>query len=253
MKQSSHDAIIEIKDLSFAFREQRILDHINIKIRAGDFVAMIGPNGGGKTTLLKLMLGILETEKGLIRIFGKIPRLVSHRVGYVPQDVHINTHFPISVLDVVLMGRIKPGRRMFRASNTDRTAAQRALKQMEMDAYCARRIGELSGGQRQRVFIARALVSDPDLLFLDEPFASVDTRSQAGIYTLLEDLNCKMTILMVSHDLMFISSYVKSVVCVNRSVHYHDQPEITDEMAAMCNCPVELIAHGLPHRVLEEH
>jgi len=247
------DAIIEIKNLSFAYGRQLVLENIDFKTKAGDFVAIIGPNGGGKTTLLKLLLGLLEAEKGKVRIFGQTPRRVSYRIGYVPQEMYINRHFPVSALDIVLMGKLNPSRRWSRPSGRDRRMAQEALDRMEMGRYFHKRIDEMSGGQRQRIFIARALVSEPDILFLDEPTANIDTKGQADIYDLLKDLNQKMTILMVSHDLMFISSYVKSVACVNRHVHYHDHPEITDEMVDMCNCPVEFVAHGLPHRILPEH
>lgn len=248
-----YDAIIEIENLSFAYGRQLVLENIDFKTKAGDFVAIIGPNGGGKTTLLKLLLGLLEAEKGNVRIFGQPPRRVSYRIGYVPQEMYINRHFPVSALDIVLMGKLNPGRRWSRPSGRDRRMAQEVLDRMEMGPYFHKRIDQMSGGQRQRIFIARALVSEPDILFLDEPTANIDTKGQADIYDLLKDLNQKMTILMVSHDLMFISSYVKSVACVNRHVHYHDHPEITDEMVDMCNCPVDFVAHGLPHRILAEH
>jgi zinc transport system ATP-binding protein len=237
-----------------------VLRDVNLAVAPGDFIAVIGPNGGGKTTLLKLMLGLLRADTGHIRIFGKPPRDVSHRIGYVPQDVQINKNFPVSVLDVVLMGRLKPGRGWSHYSRADRTEAMQALAKMEMDPFCTRRIGELSAGQKQRVFVARALVTDPELLFLDEPTASIDTKGQAEFYELLKDLNKQITIMVVSHDLMAISGYVKSVACVNRRLHYHGHAEVTGEMVAMMyhctaegTCPVELIAHGLPHRVLPTH
>jgi zinc transport system ATP-binding protein len=193
-------------------------------------------------------------------MFGESPKGVSHQIGYVPQDVHINKNFPVSALDVVLMGKLKPGRGWSRHSHEDRLAAMAALKQVEMEKYCNHRIGELSGGQKQRVFVARALVTDPQLLFLDEPTASIDTKGQAEFYTLLKELNKSITIIIVSHDLMVISGYVKSVGCVNQRFHHHGHAELTGEMIEMMyhctaedTCPVELIAHGLPHRVLHEH
>jgi zinc transport system ATP-binding protein len=221
---------------------------------------MIGPNGGGKTTLLKLMLGLLKADSGHIRIFGRSPQEVAYRIGYVPQDVHINKDFPVSALDVVLMGKLKPGRGRSRHSETDRRAAMHALELVEMEKFCNQRIGELSGGQKQRVFVARALVTDPELLFLDEPTASIDAKGQNEFYHLLNELNQKITIIVVSHDLMVVSGYIKSVVCVNRHLHYHGHAELTTEMIEMMydctvqeTCPVELIAHGLPHRVLHSH
>lgn len=252
--------IIEIRNLNFSYNRQPVLKDVNLSIQSGDFMAMIGPNGGGKTTLLKLMLGLLNPASGDIQIFGKPPAEVSHRIGYVPQDVHINKNFPISSSDVVLMGKLKPGRGWSRHSNEDRDAAIDALAQVEMDKYRNHRIGELSGGQKQRIFVARALVSDPEILFLDEPTASIDTKGQNEFYALLKELNKKITIIFVSHDLMAISRHVKSVACVNQSLHYHGHAELTGEMIEMMynctveeTCPVELIAHGLPHRVLQKH
>jgi zinc transport system ATP-binding protein len=254
------DHIIEIQNLNFSYNRQSVLRDVNLSVDQGDFVAMIGPNGGGKTTLLKLMLGLLSADSGAVRIFNGSPQNVSHRIGYVPQDVHINKNFPVSALDVVLMGRLKPGRGWSRHSHQDRRAALNALDQVEMKKFRDHRIGELSGGQKQRVFIARALVTDPELLILDEPTASIDTKGQNDFYSLLKELNQTITVIVVSHDLMVVSGFIKSVVCVNQRLHYHGQAELTGEMIEMMydckvgeTCPVELIAHGLPHRVLHKH
>ena len=253
-------AIIEIQDLSFSFNGQPVLQDVYLEVKKGDFLAMIGPNGGGKTTLLKIMLGLFTPDKGSVRVLGRSPQKASHRIGYVPQDVDINLRFPVSALDVALMGNLKPGKGWSRPSREDRIAAHRALEQLDMGPYCDRRIGELSGGQRQRVFVARALVTQPEILFLDEPTASIDTRGQHEFYQMLKQLNERITIVLVSHDLMVISGYIKSVACVNSNLHYHDRGEITGEMIEQMyhcsvdeNCPVELIAHGLPHRVLKSH
>jgi len=254
------NAIIEIQNLNFAYNRQPVLIGVDLTVAAGEFIAMIGPNGGGKTTLLKLMLGLLKADAGEIRIFGKAPQEVSHRIGYVPQDVHVNKDFPISVLDVVLMGKLRPGSGWSRHSERHRQEARQALEQVEMEKFAGQRIGELSGGQKQRVFIARALVTDPELLFLDEPTASIDAKGQNEFYRLLNELNARITIIVVSHDLMVISGFIKSVVCVNRRLYYHGQAELTGDMIEMMydctvqeTCPVELIAHGLPHRVLHTH
>ena len=244
---------IFIKDLCFSFNGHLVLKDVNLELAEGDFLALIGPNGGGKTTLLKLMLGLFKPDAGQIRVLGEPPRSVTHRIGYVPQDIHINKKFPISALDVVLMGRLRRVRGRTRHSGNDRQLAEDALYRMEMGEYRNHRIEQLSGGQLQRVFIARALVSEPELLFLDEPTAHLDTDGQSDLYDLLKALNEKITIVMVSHDLTMLSSYVKSVACVNQVVHYHDEAEITDDMVDMYHCPVELIAHGIPHRVLREH
>jgi zinc transport system ATP-binding protein len=254
------NSIVEIKNIWFAFNGQTVLEDVSLDIRPGDFIAMIGPNGGGKTTLLKLMLGLLRPNKGTIRVLGDPTAKASHHIGYVSQDVHINRSFPITAIDVVLMGKLEPGKRWAKSSVQDRTDALDALERMEIADCASSKIGELSGGQRQRVFIARALVTQPKVLLLDEPTASIDAKGQAEFYRLLKELNKNITILVVSHDLVAISTYVKSVACVNKRLHYHHQAEITGEMLEEmypCTdeevCPVELIAHGLPHRVLKHH
>jgi zinc transport system ATP-binding protein len=255
-----NQTIIETQNLNFSYNGHPVIRDVNLSIQSGDFMAMIGPNGGGKTTLLKLMLGLLKADSGSIRIFGKPPEDVSYRIGYVPQDIQINQNFPISSSDVVLMGKLKPGRGWSRHAKEDRLEAMQALERVGVGKYSNHRIGELSIGQKQRVFIARALVTDPDILFLDEPTANIDTKGQNEFYTILKELNYKITIIVVSHDLMVISRYVKSVACVNQNLHYHGHAELTGEMIEMMydckieeTCPVELIAHGLPHRVLHKH
>ena len=252
--------IIEAQNLNFSYNGYPVIRDVNLRIQKGDFMAMIGPNGGGKTTLLKLMLGLLKADSGSIRIFGKPPKDVSYRIGYVPQDIHINQNFPISSSDVVLMGKLKPGKGWSRHAKEDRMDALQALELVGIGKYSNHRIGELSVGQKQRVFIARALVTEPDILFLDEPTASIDTKGQNEFYAILKELNLKITIIVVSHDLMVISRYVKSVACVNQRLHYHGHAELTGEMIEMMydckieeTCPIELIAHGLPHRVLHKH
>jgi zinc transport system ATP-binding protein len=246
--------VIELKNVNFSYNHHTILKDVNMSVYANDFIAVIGPNGGGKTTLLKVMLGLLPVGHGSVRILNQKPQNVSHRIGYVPQNVNANKNFPISVMDVVLMGCLRSGRIWSHPTKMDRISAKEALDKMEMLKHHKRRIGELSGGQRQRVFIARALAGKPEILFLDEPTASVDTHGQTELYSLLKDLNKNVTILVVSHDLMVVSSYVKTVICVNQYVHQHDAAEMTQEMLDMAyQCPVELIAHGLPHRVLGDH
>jgi len=252
--------IADINQVAFSYNGQVVIENVDLKISEGDFVAMIGPNGGGKTTLLKLILGLLTPSRGTILVFDQPPQKASHLIGYVPQNVHINQNFPITAMDVVLMGKLVPRKRWRRNPVKDRQEAIDALEHMEMEVFADTKIGELSGGQRQRIFIARALVTRPRLLLLDEPTASIDTKGQADFFRLLEALNKEMTILMVSHDLLAISRHVKSVACVNRYLHYHHHAEITGDMLEVmypCTveeaCPVELVAHGLPHRVLKDH
>ena len=253
-----HDFVVEIKDVSFGYNGRTVLDQVNLAIEPGDFMAMIGPNGGGKTTLAKLMLGLLRPAAGSIRILGRSPAAAAHHIGYVPQNTNINPDFPISVLDVVLMGQLQPGSRRMRHSRQNRVLAHEALDKMGMGAHCQRRIGELSGGQRQRVFIARALVCEPQILLLDEPTAHIDTKGQTDLYQLLSSLNQQMTIVVVSHDLLLLAPHVKSVACVNNRLHYHPRGELMGtSMSNMCPCtaeevcPVELVAHGYTRTILK--
>jgi len=252
--------IVEINNLEFSYNGEPVLEDISLTLRKGDFTAVIGPNGGGKTTLLKLILGLLAPDKGTVRVDGMSPQKASPSMGYVPQNVHLNSSFPITALDVVLMGKLGSPKRRQRLSADHHKEALAALERLEMDNCAEKRIGALSSGQRQRVFIARALVTRPKLLLLDEPTASVDTKGQTDLYFFLKELNREITILVVSHDLLVISRYVQSVACVNRRLHFHDRAEITGEMLETmypCSaeevCPVELVAHGLPHRVLKGH
>ncbi len=256
--------VVEIKDVTFSYNGHTAIQNVNLTVKQGDFIAMIGPNGGGKTTLLKLILGLLRPNRGQIRVMDRPANKASHLIGYVPQDIHLNQSFPITVTDIVRMGKLKPSKikrtRWLNNAAKERREVFEVLERLEIASYANSRISELSGGQRQRVLIARALASQPQLLLLDEPTASIDTKGQADFFRLLKELNKAITILVVSHDLLVISTYVKSVACVNKSLHYHDQAEITGEMLETmypCTeedvCPVELIAHGLPHRVLQDH
>jgi len=253
--------LVSLENVSFSYNGTPVIEEVTLTIHPGDFIAMIGPNGGGKTTLLKLILGLLEPDSGTIQVMDRPALAAAPSIGYVPQNVNINNTFPVSALDVVLMGKHNPKRRWAWYSASDRAEALAALDRLEMGAYADTRISDLSGGQRQRVFIARALVTDPQLLLLDEATASIDTRGQSKFFDLLARLNQDITIMVVSHDLLVISRYVKSVACVNSSLHYHNEAEITGEMIeAMYSCtveevcPVELVTHGrLPHRVLHEH
>lgn len=248
-----NNPIIEISHLYFSYNGAPVLSDVSLSIREKEFVAFIGPNGGGKTTLVKLLLGLLKPDRGTIKIMGQPPAKAVHRIGYVPQDVSINKSFPISVMDVVLMGRLQ-FHRWSRLSKKDKSAAKNALESLEMSEFQNRKIDDLSGGQRERVFIARALAAEPDILFLDEPTANIDSQGRTDLYALLKELNKTKTIFVVSHDTMVLSSYVTSVACVNKNVHYHDDAEITEEMLDMgYHCPVELIAHGIPHRILKTH
>ncbi len=245
--------VIEIEDLYFSYGSQTVLAGVNFIVEARDFVALLGPNGGGKTTLIKILAGLLKPQQGTVRLLGRPPEAQAGVIGYVPQDVLSNPAFPVTVWDVVLMGRLGAGgRRSW--SSLDKSRAREALERVGMWPRRQTLISRLSGGQRQRVFIARSLVGDPKILLLDEPTSSVDQEWQTHLFELLKKLNQHLTIVLVSHDLTVISAHVKSVACLNQTLYHHPSPEITADMILQTyHCPVELIAHGLPHRVLAEH
>jgi len=225
--------IVEIHDLCFSYSGKEVLHGIDLVINKGDFVAIVGPNGGGKTTLLKLVVGLLNPTRGSVRLAGDKPgsRGQATKIGYVPQQINHNLSFPATALDVVVMGKHLPDKRFsFGRGSSDREDGLSALATMGIADLADRRISDLSGGHRQRVLIARALVSNPDLLVLDEPTASIDSRGQTDFYTLLQELNRELTILMVSHDLMSISSVAKSIACVNRRLHYHQMFKTSGEL-----------------------
>ena len=231
-----------------------VLEDINLTINQHDFLAILGPNGGGKTTLLKVILGLVKPSRGLVRVLGDDPTKSRRYIGYVPQMSHFDRDFPVSVWEVVLMGRL--GRRgLFkRYSDQDKKKALDALEIVGMTDLRNRQIGKLSGGQRQRVYIARALVADPKILLLDEPMASIDRHMQESFYELLKALRKRMTIVLVTHDISAISVHVDQIACLNRRLFYHGPKELTPEIVeALYGCPVDLIAHGVPHRVVREH
>ena len=251
---SDRREVILLEDVWFQYDGVPVLEGINFSVREQDFIGIIGPNGGGKTTLLSIMLGLMEPTRGCVTVLGRAPRAARRCVGYVPQYTEFDQGFPISVWDVAMMGRL--GRRglLRRYSEEDKCAVEDVLRQVDMLGHRDRQIGRLSGGERQRVYVARALASDPKILLLDEPTASVDTRVVGSIYELLRELNRQVTIILVSHDIGVVSSYVKTVACLNTRLIYHESKEITPDMLeAAYHCPIELIAHGLPHRVLDLH
>jgi zinc transport system ATP-binding protein len=256
------EIVAELSGVSFAYAPGNpVLDKVDLLLRRGDYLAVLGPNGGGKSTLLKLLLGALAPTAGLVRVFGGPPERVRGRMGYMPQLLKPRVDFPVTVRDAVLMGLAGRSNRGLRYSPEETDRARSALERVGLAGLAERRLAALSGGQQQRAFIARALVSEPEILLLDEPTASVDAGGKTALFELLAGLNRDMTIVYVSHDLSVIGCGVKSVACVNRTVHFHDAPEVDADMLRMMygeehghRCPVELIAHGsIPHRVLAEH
>lgn len=255
MPTAETNPLVQIEHLYTGYNDETVLFDINLAVWKDDFIGLIGPNGGGKTTLLKTILGLLPPQKGSIRVLGKTPQQGRSQIGYVPQIAIFDSDFPISVQDVVRMGRLSP-KRLFKPYNDqDDAIVQEKLAWVGMLKHKKRSLRELSGGERQRIYIARALATEPDLLLLDEPTNSVDVEAQQRIFELLNQINQHgVTILLVSHDLNAISSHVKSIACLNREMHYHGEKEITPEMLqAAYGCPVDLIAHGIPHRVLATH
>jgi zinc transport system ATP-binding protein len=230
------------------------LEAIDFEIPQLDFLGIIGPNGGGKTTLLKSLIGLIRPARGKIAIFGSSPSKAYSLIGYVPQVSTFDRLYPINVWDVVMMGRLSTSK-MFRPYNKDdREQTAEALERAGMFDYKSRQIGKLSGGQVQRILIARALAARPRILLLDEPTSSVDTEAEKGLYELLHELNAEQTIVIVSHDIGVISSHVKSIACLNRKLYHHGSKDLTPEVIeAVYGCPVDLIAHGTPHRVLKKH
>lgn len=244
--------ILEIKSASAGYGHNVILKDINLEVFEKDFIGVIGPNGGGKTTLLKLLLGELKPFKGEVKYYKDS----AHETlfGYLPQSAGIDKRFPITALDVVLSGIMGRKGLMGKYSSKDKRLAAEMLQRVGVEEYKDKAIGELSGGQMQRVFLGRALISNPSLLILDEPNTYVDNKFEKELYELLEELNKEMAIIMVSHDVGTITTHVKTIACVNRNLHYHRSNIITNEQLAAYDCPIQLITHGtIPHTVLGAH
>ncbi len=245
------EALLSIENLSFGYEKTPILEDINLKVYAHDFLGVIGPNGGGKTTLLKIILGLIKPDKGKINFEGDLQGR-KRQIGYLPQVRHVDKKFPITVTDVVLSGSIMQEKHI--KGKALKEKAEALLQEMGIPEIRKKAIGELSGGQMQRVFLCRALISEPKLLVLDEPDTFVDNRFEGELYERLKHLNHQMAIVLVSHDIGTITSYVKNIACVNQHLHYHPGNSITPEQLKDYNCPIQLITHGeIPHTVLKHH
>ena len=231
--------LINIKNLFFKYQKTEVLENVNLTIKDDDFLAIIGPNGGGKSTLLKLILGLLPLQSGTIE-----KNIENNQVGYVPQNTNLNIDFPITALEVVLMGHISSKKRLFGYSKDEISCALESLTQVGMKDFANKKIGDLSGGQRQRVFIARALCSNPKIMLLDEPTASIDVKGQQEIYELLRELNKTICIVVVSHDLSILLNYAKNVAHINRSLVYHSLAEVQKNVTLADDhlCEVELLS-----------
>ncbi len=250
--------VVELNDVCFAYESEEVLHdaeevlhNVSFSVGERDLVAMVGPNGGGKSTILKLILGLIEPRLGEVRVFGQSPERARRRIGYVPQDLQYDPGFPISALDLVQIGRIErhwlgPYRRR------DRLAAYHALEQVGMAELARRPLASLSGGERQRVLIAQALATEPDLLLLDEPTASVDAAVEARLYALLKELNERLTIVVVSHNVNVVTRHASHIVCVNRTatIHRIDQVSVA-QMHAVYGSDLAMLQHDAACQIFD--
>lgn len=249
------EKIIEVKNLKFSYKKGvNVLDGINFKMYKNDFVGLIGPNGGGKTTFLKVVLGLLKQDSGSIKVFNMTPKKARSYMGYVPQYAKIDLDYPIDVYNVVLMGLLGRKSLLERYSKKDKEAALKVMEDMNILKLKNKQIGELSGGQRQKVLIARALVRKPRLLLLDEPTSGVDITSEMNLFEFLKRINREVGIIMVSHDIGAMSPYIKQVGCLNRTLYYHRDGKVNEELLkAGYHCDIDVVGHGIPHRVFPKH
>ena len=243
--------IIEVKNLYFGYEKNLVLEDVNLDIFEKDFLLIIGPNGGGKTTLLKLILGILKPWKGEINFYDDN---ISKKIGYVPQFSSFNKNFPISVFNMVLMGTIDSKNFIKKYKKEEIEKTKEILDKLDLYYIKDENINSLSGGLLQRVLIARSLVADPKVLLLDEPTASIDITSQLNLRDFLLELNKKITIVVVTHDPTSFAQIYDHIACVNRRLFYHGRGELDAQLLEkVYGCPVELLGHGIPHTLLKEH
>ena len=245
--------LIEIKNLTAGYNSTIVLENINLSISDNDFIGVIGPNGGGKTTLLRVILGLIKPYKGKIE-YHSVNGDKKTNIGYLPQQFYNDKKFPISVEEVILSGLVRNNKIFLRYTKHEREKVTNILAQMGITDLRLKTFGELSGGESQRVLLARAVISSPKLLLLDEPNTYVDQRFENELFSYLKKLSKNVAIVVVSHDAGIISSYVKTIACVNKELHYHQSNEINNEILKAYNCPIDLITHGtVPHRVLKDH
>lgn len=247
--------IITLEHVFAGYEEKVALQNVSLEVFDHDFLGVIGPNGGGKTTLMRVILGMLKPFSGKVSYFREGRQVPEITIGYLPQYNDIDRQFPISVEEVVLSGLSREKKLFASFKDAHRQQVEQTLEKLGMNDFAQRPIGSLSGGQLQRVLLARAIVSRPEVVVLDEPNTYIDKRFQEQMYQMLDVVNRDCAIIIVSHDVGTILQNVKAVACVNRTLHYHDTPEIsTDELSEHFGCPIELLGHGnMPHRVLKAH
>ncbi len=247
--------MIKIKDLNLSYDDEYVLKEVDLIVEEGEFLGIIGPNGGGKSSLLKVICGLIKPNSGKVEVLGSKKKKRKNLIGYVPQSLKLDKDTPLTVKEVVLMGRLNHKLKLFHHFNSeDEVIAKNLMNKLGIYKYKERQINQLSGGQWQKVLIARALAVKPKILLLDEPTASIDVKYKSQIYSILEDLKEDMTIIIVTHDLEAISSYVDSIACLNKRLFYHYDSKIENTtIEEVYGCPVDLIAHGVPHRVLMKH
>ena len=247
--------LIEIKAVTAGYGNKTVLKDVSLDVLEGDFLGIIGPNGGGKTTLLKVILGLLQPNSGTIRFYQDGKQVPFLRIGYLPQLNNIDKKFPITVRDVISSGLASEKRWIRGFNDQQQKRIDEVVEQMGLEELVKRPIGELSGGQLQRVLLGRSIVSDPQVLILDEPNSYVDKRFESHFYRLLDEINKRSAIVLVSHDIGTVLSMVKNIACVNETAHYHAGSDISENwLNEKYACPIELIGHGnLPHRVLKKH
>jgi zinc transport system ATP-binding protein len=250
---SSNDSILTADRLCFSYGSRTVLEDVSFSINATDFLAVIGPNGGGKSTLIKIILGLEIPDSGSVSVFGHSPEVGRDLVGYLPQYSNLDLDYPISAIEVVLMATLirNPFKRYTKA---DKAAALAAMDRTNSVEFANRSFGELSGGERQRVLLARALLKQPKLLILDEPSNNLDSHNEYCLYEVLESLNKDTAVMMVSHDISAVSRAVKTIACLNRRMVFHGEKQLMpkDIEMAYC-CHMDLIGHTHSHRHLETH
>jgi zinc transport system ATP-binding protein len=244
--------LFEMHSLSASYGGSLVLENVNLSVQENDFIGVIGPNGGGKTTLLKVILGLLKPVGGKLVFNNEL--LNSNSIGYLPQISTGDNNYPVTVTDIILSGLMIRKGIISRMSSGDKRRASMVVEELGLKDMAGSSLSELSGGQLQRVFLGRAIIGNPRLLLLDEPGNFVDSSFEKDFYEKLKELNGRMAILMVSHDVGTISSHIKSFACVNRRLHYHPSHEITSDDLLAYGCPIQLITHGeVPHTVLKKH